>query len=388
MKHAGKVISLFDGMSGFQMALVESGMTYDSYYASEVSKEPIRNCMANFPKTVQLGDIRDIDVKKLGVVFDTVAGGSPCQSFSFAGRRNGMTTTENIEVHTLEHYLQLKAEKFEFVGQSYLFWEYVRILRDVREMNPNVKFILENVKMTKHWERILSNAIGVFGVHIDSALVCCQHRKRIYWTNFRTKQVGLFGELHSDIPQPADRGILLRDIIESNVPEKYYLSETAVHYMKRHGNKSYENIKSACIEANTYKRSKHIQLVSVIPCDYRSDEGLRIKEDGKTGTLCARAREDESCVQLMVECVAQRGREGQQEFEFRGDGKTNAITTVCKDNLMLENGVRLRRLTPTECAKAQTIPSWYKLVSKDSPTYEMIGNGFNIQTFVHILQYY
>ena len=86
----------------------------------------------------------------------------------------------------------------------------MRILTDIRKYNPDVKFLLENVEMGDKWERILSEAIGVFGVHINSALVSAQNRKRIYWTNIRVKQVGLFGELHSDIPQPKDEGILIK----------------------------------------------------------------------------------------------------------------------------------------------------------------------------------
>lgn len=72
---------------------------------------------------------------------------------------------------------------------------------------------------------MLSEAIGIFGVHINSALVSAQNRTRIYWTNIRTKNIGLFGELHSDIPQPKDREIYLRNIVEDEVDKKYYLSE-------------------------------------------------------------------------------------------------------------------------------------------------------------------
>ena len=96
-----------------------------------------------------------------------------------------MKTTENEEIYTLERYLQLKQEGFEFEGQSYLFWEYMRILTELREYNPNVLFLLENVEMGKKWERVLSEAIGIRGVHINSALVSAQNRRRIYWTNIR-----------------------------------------------------------------------------------------------------------------------------------------------------------------------------------------------------------
>lgn len=171
-------------MSCGQIALRELGAKIDRYYASEVDKFAIAQTQLNFPDTVQLGDVRYIDARKLGHV-DLLIGGSPCQSFSFAGKRAGMSTKENEEIYTLDRYLELKKAGFEFEGQSYLFWEYIRILHELRETNPNIFFLLENVEMGKKWEKVLSEAIGLQGVHINSALVSAQIRKRIYWTNIR-----------------------------------------------------------------------------------------------------------------------------------------------------------------------------------------------------------
>ena len=231
-----RVLSLFDGMSCGQIALRELGIPIDAYYASEVDKFAIQQTQLNFPNTIQLGDVRNVDVKSVceGGNIDLLIGGSPCQSFSFAGKRAGMKTTENEEIYTLERYLQLKQEGFEFEGQSYLFWEYMRILTELREYNPNILFLLENVEMGKKWERVLSEAIGIRGVHINSALVSAQNRRRIYWTNIRVGYSGLFGEPYSDIPQPADRGILLRDILEKEVDDKYFLSENTVSNLMSH----------------------------------------------------------------------------------------------------------------------------------------------------------
>lgn len=228
-----KVLSLFDGMSCGQIALKELGIKIDTYYASEVDKFAIAQTMLNFPDTIQLGDVRNIDARKLGRI-DLLIGGSPCQSFSFAGKRAGMSTKQNEEIYTLERYLELKRAGFEFQGESYLFWEYIRILREIRENNQDVYFLLENVEMGNKWEGVLSEAIGIRGVHINSALVSAQNRRRIYWTNIKTRKEGLFGDVFTDIPQPSDKGLLLHDIIEKNVSKKYFVSPTALKNLIKH----------------------------------------------------------------------------------------------------------------------------------------------------------
>lgn len=236
-----RVLSLFDGMGCGRIALEELGVKVDTYYASEVDKNAIAMETLNFPDTVCLGDVTKVDARKLGHI-DLLIGGSPCTQFSFAGRRTGMSTTTNEEIYTLDRYLQLKRKGFQFDGESYLFWEYMRILGELRENNPDVFFFLENVEMGEKWESVLTTAIGIPGVHVNSALVSAQNRRRIYWTNIRTKNEGLlgFGWQVPDIPQPEDRGIMLADVLEDEVDGKYYLKDEVVDKLLANGVKGAE----------------------------------------------------------------------------------------------------------------------------------------------------
>ena len=129
---------------------------------------------------------------------DLCIGGSPCQSFSFAGTQKGMITKCNIEITTLEQYLDLKNKDFEFQGQSFLFWEYVRLLKEVK---PKY-FMLENVRMSEKWRNIISEIIGFEPIYINSNLVSIQNRPRLYWTNI------------PDLQLPVDEKLSFQDIKE------------------------------------------------------------------------------------------------------------------------------------------------------------------------------
>jgi DNA (cytosine-5)-methyltransferase 3A len=266
------VLSLFDGMSCGHLALDRMGVKVDNYYASEIDKYAIQITMANYPNTIQLGSVVNIDGTSLPKI-DLLIGGSPCQSFSFAGRRKGMSTKDEQEILTLEHYLQLKEEGYEFEGQSYLFWEYMRILNEVKP----TYFLLENVMMGEKWERVLSKAIGYNPVEINSALVSAQNRRRLYWTNIGMQPMGLFGDLESIIQQPKDKGIYLKDVLQDNPNAKYYLTNKAVDRINRHNNDSIENEKSNTIHAGYYKQGGRDQQYVCQPVDekyYLSDKML------------------------------------------------------------------------------------------------------------------
>lgn len=168
------VLSLFDGMSCGQIALNRAGIKYDKYFASEIDKYAIQVTQHNYPETIQIGDILDVkgsDLPKIDIMF----GGSPCQGFSFAGKRLNFEDP-----------------------RSKLFFEFVRLKE---ELNPKY-FLLENVKMKKEHEQVITEHMGVEPIRINSNLVSAQSRERLYWTNI------------PGIEQPKDKGILVKDIID------------------------------------------------------------------------------------------------------------------------------------------------------------------------------
>lgn len=373
------VLSLFDGMSCGQIALKELGINVEKYYASEIDKFAIQQTQHNFKDTIQLGSVTEVKAKEIDKI-DLLIGGSPCQGFSFAGKQ-----------------LNFNDER------SKLFFEYVRLWNEIKAINPNAKFLLENVNMKKEYLRVISEYMGVYPVRINSNLVSAQNRDRWYWTNIRTKETGLFSELWSDIPQPKDRGILLKDVLqpESEVDEKYYLSDKLFTGLLKHADKRGQefqthagNDKAKCITVSHQKQNLDSNYVCVamrgrnpenpnerqpgatteqrlepkmngktncltsvskdnliLSCDYRRDEGLRIKKNGKTGSLLARARNDESCGQLAIQ------------------------------------NYKLRRLTPLECSRLQTVPEWYEWIVSDTQTYKMLGNGWTIEVIKHIFSF-
>ena len=206
------VLSLFDGISCGQLALKRVGIKVDKYYASEICDYSIKITKKNFPNTIEIGDIRDIKIEDYEGI-DIVIGGSPCQSFSFAGKMKGMSTKDKIDITTLEQYLYLKEKGFEFEGQSYLFWEYIRILKGIK---PKY-FLLENVKMIKKWKDIITSAVGIEPILINSELVSGQSRERLYWTNI------------SNITQPENKHIYVDDIVQNDI-QHTYLPKTRLDY--------------------------------------------------------------------------------------------------------------------------------------------------------------
>ena len=306
------VLSLFDGMSCGQLALQRAGIPIGNYFAAEIDKYAIKVATANFPDMIQLGDVREIktvrgwkpddphcmlDEFNFGHKIDLLIGGSPCQGFSFAGK-------------------QLNFDD----PRSKLFWEYVRLLNALK---PKY-FLLENVKMKKESMDVITRALRVDPIFINSRLFSAQNRPRMYWTN-----------IPFDVPTE-DKGIVLRDILEPEVEEKYYAGKKLREsYMG--GNQLNPKYKSQC---NT-----------IYPTD------------GKFATLCA----------------------GTHGYSF------GYVPAPSPDGGHLQpkisdNTTTYRKLTPLECERLQTVPEGYTDHVSDTQRYKMLGNGWTVDVVSHILK--
>ncbi len=282
------VLSLFDGMSCGRIALERAGIKVDNYYASEIKPHAIKVSKNNYPDINQVGDV----TKLYGGYFDKVdllIGGSPCQSFSNANQ-----------------YVTDGTDGFD--GKSKLFFEYVRLLKELREKNPDLKFLLENVRMKKEWRDLITKYVGVEPIEINSNIFTGQNRPRLYWINIEQSNL------------PADKNILLKDIIQTEVDKKYFLSEKAIAYMGRLRNgkprweyhKNELNGKAACLTANMFKG---------VPYGVIKELGRRL-----TPTECERLQ---GVPDNYTSCVSDTSR-----YNLLGDGWTVDVITHILKNLL------------------------------------------------------
>lgn len=399
------VLSLFDGMSCGQLALQKLGIKVKQYYAAEIDKHAIQVTQHNFPNTIQLGDVTKVFAKDLPKI-DLLIGGSPCQGFSFAGKQLAFDDP-----------------------RSKLFFEFVRLKN---ECNPTY-FMLENVKMKKEFELIISKYMGVAPIEINSALLSAQNRVRLYWTNIANEPYGLFGDMVCTIPQPKDKGILLRDILETDVPDKYYLSDKMLAYFKNRA----ANFNQGKVNVREEEGKASCLTSSMASCDIsdnftKVDTNLKASKNQEKANCFTAGGNSGGLHSDMTLIVASRGRNPEnpksresglnteQMLEPRFDGKTNCLTSVQKDNLVCEimnekantltpdaylatgernrdeNGKavltsmcdrRLRRLTPTECERLQTVPDGYTSCVSDTQRYRMLGNGWTVDVIAYIFSF-
>lgn len=377
------VLSLFDGMSCGAIALREAGISVKQYFASEIDRQAIRQTQHNFPDTIQLGNVTDVKATDLPSI-DLLIGGSPCQGFSFAGKQLNFSDP-----------------------RSKLFFEYVRILREIQAYNPDVKFLLENVRMLSEYENIISSQLGIFPVAINSALVSAQNRYRLYWTNIRIKSVrDLFGStLHTDIPQPEDRGIYLRDILDSDVDSRFYLKPDEIDKLVRQreygvqeqGNISDENIldlwfdpsDDSAFARHDFERIDPNKVSSRNPF-YPAPDIARVPIQAIQKNHLIRECRNESSSTLVIPGSVVKPQFG-GGFRPIVSGKASCLVASSSKfaAMLIVNGddMVIRYLTPAECCRIQTIPEWYEWNCSEPQIYRLLGNGWTVDVISHIFRY-
>ena len=307
-----KVVSLFDGISCARVALDRLGHKRVEYLASEIDEAATRISSRNWPDIVALGDVKNVDGKKIrrGGSVDLLIGGSPCQDLSIAKKgRQGLKGS-----------------------RSSLFYEYLRILKEIK---PRY-FVLENVaSMSQESKDIISAEIGVKPILIDAALVSAQSRKRLFWTNI------------PGVCQPWDRGIVLKDILESGFVDR---------------DKSY------AIVASYGKKNARDYFLR------RSGQMVYVKEATIKGF--AIARDGDSIDISFPTSKTRRGRVGQKVKNIMTSPSIAVFT----------KGV-IRKLTPIECERAFSLPDRYTEGESDAARYHALGNAFNVEVIAHILKH-
>lgn len=306
-----RILRLFDWMSCWYEALKKAWISIDAYYASEIDKYAIQIATKNHPDIIEIWDVCKIkweDYKDI----DLLIGGSPCQWFSMAGK---MLNFED--------------------PRSKLFFEYVRVLKEVK---PKY-FLLENVKMKKEWQDIITRELWVEPIEINSSLVSAQNRRRLYRTNI------------PNVSQPKDKGILLKDILQENVDEKYYFSKERwdrIINWKYDILKRTEDVEWKCATLVTNNWWNHEKKI-FMPCgtQYSSSDNF---------------------------------------WNSFGSQKWYTLRASCP-NWVIENIGVVRKLTPIECERLQTLPDNYTEWVSDSQRYKMLWNWWTVDVIAHIFSF-
>jgi len=376
-----KVLSLFDGISCGMVALERAGIPVDKYYASEIDKYAMQVSAKNYPDIIQIGNVTEVKYYKGNLLsekgyittdIDLLIGGSPCQGFSFAGK-------------------QLNFED----PRSKLFFEFVRILREVQ---PKY-FLLENVKMKQEYQDVISGYLGVEPIEINSSLVSAQNRKRLYWTNI------------PNAAQPEDRGVMLKDIVHENFEEMLFDIDNSFNVNpsgKGMNGNVYSVNKEKSFTLTTNKGEGQKIAIPLSECIVPFDQTLKILdkevEKGKIGyfrkdsqanrvyfiqdkavTLCGEAGGGAAKMgQYLFGCITpDRANKRQNGQRFNEGNKFYTLTAQDHHGVLIEGYIR--KLTPIECERLQTLPDNYTDGISNSQRYKCLGNGWTVDVIAHIL---
>lgn len=296
------VLSLFDGIACGRVALERAGIPVKQYIASEIEPNAIKVAMSNYPDIEQIGDVVKINTKALPKI-DLLIGGSPCQGFSASGK--GLNFVD---------------------PRSRLFFEYVRILKEVR---PRY-FLLENVKMKKEWSAIISDYLGVEPIEINSSTVSAQNRTRLYWTNI------------PKVTQPEDRGIKLEDILE----DVEWKQPGAI-------------------------RGRRLNKGVIV--------GRRLNESGH--------RQDYDKTIPITQCLEVRRTNTDKSNCITTVDKDNVLTPLPPGRYSdaFKEKLPFRYYTTKEYCRLQTLPDDYLDMIPESQARKALGNGWTVDVIAHIL---
>ncbi len=314
------VLSLFDGMSCGRIALDRIDIPVANYFAAEIDKHAIKVSKSNWSDVTHIGDVTKVSYRdgwlytEFGEYFvgkiDLLLAGSPCQGFSMAGKQLAFDDP-----------------------RSALYFEFERILQETQPRN----WLLENVRMKQEHKDLISSRLGVQPVAINSNLVSAQNRYRLYWSNL-------------EIEQPEDKEILLQDILESVVDEKYQISGGRLEWLKSYG-------------------------------EVKERDGYVAFNPSKAKCLTVRGEPSWNTTYIL-----QRPHGTNQGGVRAGDGKSPTLTTSSweHNNILLSRGL-VRKCTPIECERLQTVPDNYTQAASEPQRYKMLGNGWTADVICHIL---
>lgn len=361
------ILSLFDGISCCRVALNRANIPVDTYYASEIDKHAITIAQKNFPDTIQLGDVTkwqswDIDFASI----DIVTAGFPCRAWSVAGSQLGDKDPRGA-----------------------LFWTTLDVINHIKKLNPKVIFLLENVKMKHEFEEYITHhteqSLGRVNKYlINSALVSAQNRQRYYWTNIK------------EVKQPKDKNLFLKDILQNNVENKYNISEKLIkgfiNKQQRRENHGFNkfNIRT--------KEDKCLTLTArYFKCSL-SDPYIFLNEEKSKYLLQLASLNNQTRKQVVkqkkpipdnVEITVSPNQFiytnhlGQNGTLYKD--KCATLVTACSAHVVTED-FKIRKLTPVECERLQTLPDNYTAGISDTQRYKCLGNGWTVDVIAHIFK--
>ena len=370
-----KILNLFSGMGCDMMAYSRTNLPPTTkVYHADIDKYAMAVDRFLHPQVIQLGDVTKIKGSDLGHI-DLLLGGSPCQGFSFSGKQLAFDDP-----------------------RSQLFFQFVRILKELREINPNIHFLLENVKMKKEFRDVITQYLGTHPIELDSALDSAQSRKRLYWASW-----GIMPQI--------DKGVVLSDILE-DFGQADLVGKQGKVLLK-------ENIeKASCLLARDYKGFGNQGQTGVRCIEVGHAEEIKghdvirrvYSPNGKSPTLNTMGGGNREPKVAIGQIVGRRINpktkkrddynkdiKPRQRLEIRADKKSGALTTVQKDNVVVNEEIRWRALTPIECERLQTVEDNATLYGIDekgkqitiskTQRYKMLGNGWCVDTIAHILSH-